>query len=62
MSGTYTEARARAVKKYLDNIAECRVRVSEEDKERYKRAAKKAELSLNAYIIQAIEEKIAREQ
>ena len=42
MSGTYTEARARAVKKYLDNIAECRVRVREEDKERYKTAAKKA--------------------
>ena len=60
MSGTYTEARAKAIKKYLDNLGKCTLRMPKEDKERYKEAAAAAGMSLNAYIIQAIEEKISR--
>lgn len=61
MGAKYTEAQANATKKYLQNIGECKLRVSKADKERYMSVAKAAGLSLNAYIIQAIEEKIARE-
>lgn len=62
MSGTYTEARAKAIKKYLSNIGEYKLRVKREDKERYMGVAKESGMSLNAYIIQAIEEKIARDR
>lgn len=61
MGKEYTEAQARATKKYLANIGEYKLRVSKEDKERYMSVAKSAGMSLNAYIIQAIEEKIQRE-
>lgn len=61
MGKEYTEAQARATKKYLSNIGEYKLRVSKEDKERYMSVAKSAEMSLNAYIIQAIEEKIQRD-
>ena len=60
MGKEYTEAQARATKKYLSNIGEYKLRVSKEDKERYMSVAKSAGMSLNAYIIQAIEEKIHR--
>ena len=61
MGKEYTEAQARATKKYLSNIGEYKLRVSKEDKERYMSVAKSAGMSLNAYIIQAIEEKIQRD-
>lgn len=61
MSGTYTEARAKAIKKYLSNIGEYKLRVPKEDKERYMEIAKESGMSLNAYIIKAIEEKIERD-
>lgn len=56
----YTEAQARAVKKYLGSIGETKVRAPKEDMERYRKEAEKAELSLNQFIIDAIEEKISR--
>lgn len=62
MSGTYTEARAKAIKKYLSNIGEYKLRTDKEDIERYKAAAKREGMSLNKYIIQAIEEKISQDQ
>lgn len=62
MSGTYTEARAKAIKKYLSSIGEYKLRVSKENKERYMKIAKEAGMSFNEYIIQAIEEKIEREK
>lgn len=62
MSGTYTEARAKAIKKYLSNIGEYKLRTDKEDIERYKEAAEKAGMSLNKYIIQAIEEKISHDK
>ena len=61
MGKEYTEAQARATKKYLSNIGEYKLRVSKEDKERYMSVAKSVGMSLNAYIIQAIEEKIQRD-
>ena len=59
MGKEYTEAQARATKKYLSNIGEYKLRVSKEDKERYMSIAKEHGMSLNAFIIQAIEEKIS---
>lgn len=61
MGNKYTEAQANATKKYLKNIGEYKLRVSKEDKQRYMNIAKSSGMSLNAYIIQAIEEKIQRE-
>lgn len=61
MGKEYTEAQARATKKYLSNIGEYKLRVSKEDKERYMEVAKATGMSLNAYIIQAIEEKISHD-
>lgn len=62
MGKEYTEAQARATKKYLSNIGEYKLRVSKEDKERYMTVAKSVGMSLNSYIIQAVEEKIKRDQ
>ncbi len=61
MGNKYTEAQAAATKKYLKNIGEYKLRVSKEDKEKYMKVAKNAGMSLNTYIIQAIDEKIERE-
>lgn len=61
MGAKYTEAQAAATKKYLKDIGEYKLRVSKNDKEKYMLAAKSAGMSLNRYIIQAIEEKIERE-
>lgn len=61
MGAKYTEAQAAATKKYLKDIGEYKLRVSKDDKEKYMLAAKSAGMSLNRYIIQAIEEKMARE-
>lgn len=58
MGKEYTEAQARATKKYLSNIGEYKLRVNKKDKERYMAIAKENGMSLNAFIIQAIEEKI----
>lgn len=57
----YTEAQAAATKKYLKNIGEYKLRVSKEDKEKYMNYAKSCGVSLNTFIIQAINEKIERE-
>lgn len=62
MSGTYTEARAKAIKKYLSNIGEYKLRTDKADIERYKAAAEQEGMSLNKYIIQAIEEKISHDK
>ena len=61
MGNKYTEAQAAATKKYLKNIGEYKLRVSKEDKEKYMAYAKTCGMSLNAFIIQAINEKIERD-
>ncbi len=61
MGAKYTKAQADATKKYLKNLGEYKLRVKKEDKERYMSIARSSGLSLNSYIIQAIEEKIERD-
>lgn len=61
MGRKYTEAQAAATKKYLKNIGEYKLRVSKEDKEKYMQYAVSRGMSLNAFIIAAINEKIERE-
>ncbi len=61
MSGAYTEAQAKAIKKYLKSKGEYKLRVDKKDKERYMRIAEEKGMSLNEYIIEALEEKIKRE-
>lgn len=59
----YTPAQAEAIKRYMDKLGEIRVRVLKADKARYQEIAKaKGYDSLNKFIIEAIEEKILREQ
>ena len=59
----YTEAQAKAVKKYLEKnkLEQIQIRVPSNDKIFYKEEAEKMGLSLNAFIIEAINEKIERE-
>lgn len=62
MGKEYTKAQAEATKKYLRGLGEYKLRVSKDDKKKYMAAAKSKGMSLNAYIIQALEEKIEREK
>ena len=62
MGKIYTEAQARATKKYLADFVECKARVPREQKMRFAKAAEAAGMSLNAYIVQAVEERIKRDQ
>lgn len=62
MGATYTEAQKDATKRYLQNFTECKIRVTPDEKERYKRAAKSVNLSLNNFFIRAVNEKIERER
>lgn len=61
MGKTYTEAQAKATKKYLDQLASISIRVKEEDKERYAKAAEKAGLSLRSFMLVSMDEKINRD-
>jgi len=61
MGAIYTEAQKDATKRYLQNFTECKIRVTPAEKERYKRAAKSVNLSLNNFLIQAVNEKIERD-
>jgi len=56
----YTPAQAKAVKKYQSKFEDIKIRVSKKDKARYKAAAEKAKLSLNKFVISAIEEKTSK--
>lgn len=59
---TYTDARAKAIKKYLKTMGEAKIRAPKEDMDRYKARAEEAEISFNQFAIDAIEEKIRREK
>ena len=56
----YTEAQARAAKKYRQSMGEFKVVVSQEKKEEYKAAAAAAGQSLNQFTVDALDEKIER--
>lgn len=58
----YTEAQAKAVKKYLGNVGETKVRTSKDNMKRYREEAEKVGISLNQFIIDATEEKIRHQE
>ncbi len=61
MAEKYTEAQARASKKYLQSLAEVRIRMNPGVKERMVAAAQEAGQSLNSYILEAVDSRIQRE-
>lgn len=61
MGNKYTEAQAKATKKYLRKQVSMSYRVKEEEKERYARAAKKLGISLRAFVFTSMDERIERE-
>lgn len=50
MASKYTEAQARATRKYLSKTVSIQIRVTEEEREQYKKAAAKHNMSLTQYI------------
>lgn len=62
MGAIYTEAQKRASRKYEAKQAQLNYRVPPEQKERYEKAAAASNKSLRSFILEAIEEKIEREQ
>lgn len=57
----YTEAHARANKKYMETLAEVKLRMKPEEKEQIKAAADKAGESLNGYITTAVAQRMERD-
>ena len=57
---TYTDARAKAIKKYLKTMGEAKIRAPKEDMDKYKAIAAEAGISFNQFVIDAIEEKLRR--
>ncbi len=58
---TKTEAQKRAQKKYMENVATIQIRTTPEQRNQIKERAAAAGLSVNAWISQAITEKIEKE-
>lgn len=54
----YSEKQKEYTMKYLEKLKEVRFRVRPEEYERYKAAAEREGLSIRAFIMQAVEEKI----
>lgn len=50
MGNKYTEAQAKATKKYLSKTVAIQIRVTEEEREKYRLAAEKNNMSLSQYI------------
>ena len=57
----YTEPQAKAIKKYLATKTDVRVWTTPENKERVKQYAEEAGQSVNSYILEAIERRIAED-
>lgn len=55
---TYTPARAKAIKKYLGTKAEIKMRLDPNKKKEIETAAARDGLSVNAWILEAIESKL----
>ena len=58
---TYSESQSKAIKKYLATQTDFRVWTTPENKERIKAYADEAGQSANAYILEAIERRIAED-
>lgn len=57
----FTEAQARAHKKYIAQFVEVKVRMTAEQRETVRNCAERRGESLNAYINQAIDERMERD-
>lgn len=57
MGKEYTEAQARATRKYQEKFATVKFRTTQENKERYTKIARESNTSLNTYILEALDEK-----
>ena len=58
----YTEAQAKAQKKYLESLGEFKIRTSKENKVMIQEAAAAAGESVNTYALTAIEQRMNREK
>lgn len=56
----YNDKQKEYTMKYLEKLKEVRFRVKPEEFEKYKEAADKKEMSMRAYIMEALEEKISK--
>ena len=61
MGSTYTGAQARATKECLKKLSSISIRLKEEEKEKYEKAAKESGMSLRAFIMKSMDEKIDRD-
>ncbi len=59
MGGMYTESQKKAANKYLaEKVEDIRIRVPKGEKELIKAAAEQEDKSVNAYILEAVREKM----
>ena len=56
----YTEAQKEATKKYLRSLKSLSIRITEDEYNKYTNAAQRSGMSLRAFVMEAIEEKISR--
>lgn len=56
MAEKYTEAQAKATRKYLAKTVAIQIRVTEEQREKYRQEAEALGLSLQQYIVYKLEE------
>lgn len=61
MTTKKTEAQQKAQQKYMERFAVARVRLEKDHYERIKAAAKAHGMSANAYIVEAVNEKMERD-
>ncbi|MDO4479057.1 MAG: DUF1778 domain-containing protein [Lachnospiraceae bacterium] len=56
MAGNYTEAQKKATLKYMSKTVSIQIRVTSDQREKYRKAAEAQGLSLSQYIIKLLEE------
>lgn len=61
MGKDYTDAQKEATKKYLNKLKNLSIRVKPEEAEKFKQEASKRNMSLRAFILSSVNEKIERE-
>ena len=57
----YNDAQKKATEKYLKSLKNIGIRVKPEDYARYSAAASASGMSLRAFVLEAVEEKIAKQ-
>lgn len=61
MGKTYTDAQAKATKEYLKTLSSVSIRIKKEERDKYMKAAEKAGMSLRAFILTSMDEKIKKD-